>query len=149
MNFKLKDLFVEPMITLPKINFVVNFDDSFEVASYKHILSQCISSILSNSENALADKSEKYIIIDAVKTELNTTITITDNGGGIQEDILENVFDPYFTTKHQSQGTGLGLYLIQVFLQNINGNIFIKNINFQHNGKDYKGVIATIILENQ
>ncbi|MBI3874096.1 MAG: PAS domain-containing protein, partial [Arcobacter sp.] len=148
-NFKLKDLFIESIIMIPKINFVIGFDDNFEISSYKHILGQCIISLIGNCENALEDKSEKYIFIDAIKTQTHTTITIKDNGGGISEDILENVFDPYFTTKHQSQGTGLGLYLIQVFLQNINGNIFIKNINFKYNEQNYKGVVATIILENK
>ncbi|MBF0320016.1 MAG: PAS domain S-box protein [Nitrospirae bacterium] len=57
-------------------------------------------------------------------------ITIANNGGGIHDDIINKVFDPYFTTKDKSRGTGMGLYLAKVIIEkDINGTISIRNID--------------------
>jgi Signal transduction histidine kinase len=57
-------------------------------------------------------------------------ITITDNGGAIADDIINKVFDPYFTTKDKSRGTGMGLYMAKVIIEkNMNGTISIRNID--------------------
>ena len=55
-------------------------------------------------------------------------ITIEDNAGGIPENILPHIFDPYFTTKHQSQGTGLGFYMsYKIVTDNLSGSLYAKN----------------------
>lgn len=70
-----------------------------------------------------------------------------DSGGGIDEQYISKVFDPYFTTKHQSQGTGLGLYLVYELLQNLlNGSIEVSNENFIYEGIEYYGAKFTINL---
>ncbi len=56
-------------------------------------------------------------------------ITIDDNGTGIDEKILGNVFDPYFTTHQEGEGMGLGLYMSQMTLKkHMNGSITLENI---------------------
>ena len=58
----------------------------------------------------------------------NAIITIEDNGGGIPEDIISKIYDPYFTTKHQSQGTGLGLHMsYKIITESMNGKLYVKN----------------------
>lgn len=54
-------------------------------------------------------------------------VEICDNGGGIEENILEHIFDPYFTTKHESYGTGLGLYLAKNIIESrMKGTLGVK-----------------------
>ena len=93
-------------------------------------LSQVIINIISNAKDILLEKNIKnaWIKIDCIKEENKAIITIQDNGGGISNDILPKIFDPYFTTKHQSKGTGLGLHMSQRIVQeNLNGNLYVKN----------------------
>jgi len=73
-------------------------------------------------------------------------IRISDNAGGIPKEIKEKIFDPYFTTKHQSQGTGLGLYISANIIQKyFNGKISIEDNEETVDGKTIFG--TTFILE--
>ncbi len=93
-------------------------------------LSQVIINIINNAKDILVenDISLPSITIDLLTTENSILITIEDNAGGIPVDILPKIFEPYFTTKHQSQGTGLGLHMsYQIISQSLNGKLYAKN----------------------
>jgi C4-dicarboxylate-specific signal transduction histidine kinase len=112
---------------------IINKIDDKEPIKIKLILgelAQVIMNIINNSKDALLINKiqNPTIIIDVIKKENKAILTIEDNAGGIKEDILPHVFEPYFTTKHQSQGTGLGLYIsFNIVKDSLKGNIYIKN----------------------
>ena len=94
-------------------------------------LSQVLINILNNAKDVLEENNirDKSITISLKKEDYKITIIIDDNGGGISENIIDKVFDPYFTTKHKSQGTGLGLHMSKDIIENhLNGKLYIENI---------------------
>ena len=87
------------------------------------------------------------IFISASTDEKHTIIKFRDNGDGIPEDILPKIFEPYFTTKHKSQGTGLGLNMTYKFIvDGMNGTIIAKNVNYDYQNKNFNGAEITISL---
>jgi len=71
-------------------------------------------------------------------------VSIHDNGNGIDDSIINKIFEPYFTTKHKSQGTGLGLYMTHKIIEKMNSKISVKNDHFSHNNSTYYGAKFTI-----
>jgi len=96
------------------------------VYGYKTEFSQVILNILNNAIDVLTERNIKdkkiWIRINGSKLE------IEDNAGGIPEEIKDKIFEPYFTTKFQSQGTGIGLYMSRVIItQHFNGKLYVYN----------------------
>ena len=123
--------------------------DDVKVNGYETELIQVLINLLNNSKDALESKEdEKLIFIDILRKNNKAIIKIKDNAGGIDEDILDKVFEPYFTTKHQAQGTGIGLYMCQeIVTKHMNGHIDITNTQFKYNEKIHKGTLAVIVLD--
>jgi len=128
-----------------KIN--MNIDDIYFDA-YSNELIQCYLNIFNNSIDVLENlSSPRLVFIKTDKIDNNIIIKFKDNAGGISEDILSRIFEPYFTTKHQSKGTGLGLHMTYNLITNgMNGTIQAKNDTFTYHGKDYKGAEFIITL---
>ena len=82
--------------------------------------------------------------INAEKNDSSIILIIKDNAGGIKDSkILKRIFEPYFTTKNQSQGTGIGLYITKLIIEeNLEGNIEVKNIE---NGLEFKIQLPILI----
>jgi two-component system, NarL family, sensor histidine kinase EvgS len=75
---------------------------------------------------------KRYIFLTTKKDNNGVIISIKDNGGGIGEEIKEHIFEPYFTTKHKSQGTGLGLHMTyNMITVELQGVIVVKNRTFE------------------
>ena len=123
--------------------------DDVKINGYETELIQVLINLLNNSKDALETKEdEKLIFIDILRKNDKAIIKIKDNAGGINEDILDKVFEPYFTTKHQAQGTGIGLYMCQEIVnKHMNGHIDITNTQFKYNEKIHKGTLAVIVLD--
>ena len=119
---------IETKIALDeKLRYFGNFEQLFKV----------VFSILKNSQEAfsLRNTPKKVLHIDLYNKNENIVIDIKDNAGGIDEDIKNKIFDPYFTTKHQTQGTGLGLYLsLEIITKYFNGTILAENIKIEGEG---------------
>lgn len=103
-------------------------------------LSHVFLNIISNSKDALISKEHKKLIEITVKKSKNKIrINIVDNGGGIDEEILPHVFEPYYTTKYKSAGTGIGLYMSQQIIQkHMQGTIDCKNIYYKIADQDFE-----------
>lgn len=103
-----------------------------KINSYYNELSHVFLNIISNSKDALCSNVNKNdriikIIVNIFKNHL--VVNMVDNGGGIPQDILPKIFEPYYTTKYKSAGTGIGLYMSkQIIEKHMNGEIFCKNI---------------------
>ena len=106
--------------------------------------------IITNAKDALKDLKDeepRYIFINISKNQKNIVIEIFDNAMGIKDEIISRVFEPYFTTKHKSQGTGIGLYMsLQIVTKHLNGEISVKNDTFIENNTAYFGAKFTILL---
>ena len=101
--------------------------DEVKILSYKFELMQVIINILSNAKDALKAQNleENYIFIKTIVNEDKLIIRIRDNAGGISKDLKDKIYEPYFTTKHQSQGTGLGLYMSnEIVKRHLQGKTF-------------------------
>ncbi len=98
----------------------------FKIKSFKSEFQQVILNILNNAKDILL---ENNIVDKEIKIELDKKIVIKDNGGGIPENIINRIFEPYFTTKEPGKGTGIGLYMSKMIIENnMNGKISAKNI---------------------
>ena len=118
------------------------------INSYERELLQVLLNVVNNAKDALSKiEDEKYIFIKIYKTNSHAVIEIKDNAGGIKSDIIERVFEPYFTTKHKSQGTGLGLYMSQeIVTRHIEGTLEVANVSYEYKGFEFKGAMFTIKL---
>ncbi len=108
---------------------------------------QALINIINNSQEALHnnDLEHKYIFIKTSIKENEVELSITDSAGGIGEDIVEHVFEPYFTTKHEMTGTGVGLYMTyEIVVKHFNGVIDIRNTQYEYRDKTYAGTQVVI-----
>ena len=101
-------------------------------------LPQVVINIINNAKDILVEKEIKdpWIKIKLKNQKDKAIISIEDNAGGIPEDVMVRIFEPYFTTKHQSQGTGLGLHMsYKIIKESLKGHIYA--INTQNGAKFY------------
>ena len=131
------------------IEVIVDIQKDININGYSNELTQAIINIFNNSVDALIqnDQKQRYIFIEGYSKDNMAVITIKDNAGGIKDDIMTKIFEPYFTTKHQSQGTGLGLSMTyKLIVEGMNGTVDVKNVSFEYNGLNHKGVQFNIII---
>ena len=95
----------------------LNCHDMF--SSYPNELKQVILNFIKNAEEVLLEKAVEapYIKIATYTQEGQYILEVSDNGGGIEEEILAKIFDPYFSTKEKKDGTGLGLYMSKMIIE--------------------------------
>ena len=95
--------------------------------------------ILNNSVDVLStieNRDNRYIKIQSYKEDDFLVLKILDSGNGAKKEILERIFEPYFTTKDQKLGTGIGLYMCQeIISRHLKGTIIAKN-NYLYYGND-------------
>jgi signal transduction histidine kinase len=114
-----------------------------ELFGSKNELLQTLINLLKNAKDALlinTDLEKKYIFVSTYKEDNHLVIKIKDNANGIPIDIINNVFNPYFTTKEKTGGTGIGLYMCKQIIEgNMKGKIEVSNIEYIYEDKIYFG----------
>jgi len=121
---------VKGPIIAEHIDIVQKVDENLYCNSYLDELQQLILTLLNNAIDSLksAQVQSPQIIIKAYLHEKNIIIEINDNGTGIDPEIIHKIFEPYFTTKHKSQGTGLGLYMAKMIVESaLHGTLTVHN----------------------
>ncbi len=102
----------------------------FLVHGYMNEYTQVLLAILHNAKDVLLHRkiAPAHITISVFEKPDSVVLEISDNGGGIKEENLHRVFEPYFTTKHKSIGTGLGLYISKMIIEkSMNGKLRVQN----------------------
>lgn len=118
-----------------KKNIPITYVEAPEVIlnSYRSELVQVLLIVINNAIDACVQNKEvnnPEIVITTEKTAKHLIISIEDNGGGISAEIIDKIYNPYFTTKHEYQGTGLGLYILKIIMeQTIQGKVAIHSHN--------------------
>jgi len=131
------------------IEVVCNIQEDIKINAYPNELTQAYVNILNNTIDALKTKDikNKYLFLDISKENEKISIQLKDNAGGIPADIIEKIFEPYFTTKHQSQCTGLGLHMVNDLIANVmGGKIEVQNETYTYKDTEYTGVKFTFTI---
>jgi PAS domain S-box-containing protein len=135
------------------IQLINNFsNDIVMIKCFKGDLIQVLLNLFNNAQTALEklDINERFLFTTIKEYNDYIEIIVSDNGGGIKEDIINNIFEPYFTTKHKAQGTGLGLFMSkEIITKLIKGNITVKNEKVLHNDKSYNGATFTVTIPKE
>ena len=108
----------------------IDEDQSIKLNMVHGELAQVMMNFLNNSKESIIEREIKnpWIKVDLKKTNNKIKITIEDNAKGIDEEIISKIFNPYFTTKHQTQGKGLGLHIAhRIITESFGGKISVKN----------------------
>ncbi len=113
-------------------------------------LIQLLMNIINNAEDAFVEnRGEKFIFVTTRVDNNRFTISIKDNAGGIPTHIISRVFEPYFTTKHKKQGTGIGLYMVkEIVTRHMGGSIDVINTTYTYENQTYKGAEFSISFTN-
>lgn len=145
---------LNPSMVTHNINVILNLEDDIKIIGYENQLIQALINIINNSKDAIKEKlkenEERLIFIKTKSTNNNFILEIKDNAGGIIESVMDKIFEPYFTTKHKSIGTGIGLSIThQIITEHHNAHIIASNKTYEYENKTYTGACFTITFDKQ
>jgi PAS domain S-box-containing protein len=124
--------FIAPALRSHAIAVELDLDPGVAAVGYPKEYAQVLLNILGNARNALAErKIEKpRIALRAFSDGGRAVVTVTDNAGGIPATNLARIFEPYFTTRKQAGGTGVGLYMSKNIIEkNMAGKLSVANVD--------------------
>ncbi|MBF0607782.1 MAG: PAS domain-containing sensor histidine kinase [Candidatus Magnetobacterium sp. LHC-1] len=134
---------VRAMLYTNNINLRLTGEEDITVTGYRNEFMQVMLNLINNARDAILqsrehkDTQDGLISIDVSRDSAVVRIEIKDNGGGIPDDIRNKLFEPYFTTKGEGHGTGIGLHLSRVIIErNMGGRLYADN--------DAEGAVFTI-----
>jgi len=112
------------------IELIENIDEDVKITGYSNEFSQVILNLLNNAKDILIEKNtrNRQVHIEIYQNEKEACLKLSDNAGGVPQEIIEKIFDPYFTTKEEGKGTGIGLYMSKTIIEsNMHGTLDIEN----------------------
>jgi two-component system, NtrC family, C4-dicarboxylate transport sensor histidine kinase DctB len=115
---------------LRHVEVVVTAEGPIQIEGYRNEYGQVIMNILSNARDVFKERevAKPVIRITIFKEDGKSVVTIADNAGGIPAEIMERIFDPYFTTKPTDIGTGIGLFMSRTIIEkNMGGSLSARN----------------------
>lgn len=128
---------------------IVKNINNIAIMGYESELIQVVMNIFNNARDVLESQNvdDRFIFIDVFTKDQDLVISIKDTGNGIKENILDKIFEPYFTTKHKSQGTGIGLYMSEEIIRtHMKGSLSVQNSTFDYKDKEYRGAAFSIVI---
>jgi len=133
--------YIEVVLDLENIKLLYN----------QNILIQSLMNIINNTKDAMLinkiDDQSRFLFIDLSKNQDELILCVKDSAGGIDEKIIDKIFEPYFTTKHQSIGTGIGLYMTyQIITKQLKGKVFVQNVDIEYKDKKLRGAEFKICI---
>ena len=125
VSASLKDHFIELVDN-------IDYGTKIPIRTVVGELDQVIINIVNNAKDQLKPKAnagdDAWVKIELERQDKKLILSIEDNGGGIPDDVLPKIFDPYFTTKDDAHGTGLGLSMSKrIITESLNGTLYVKN----------------------
>ncbi len=135
-NFNLKSLMQEVFSlfqsSLEHENITLELDipPYCEIYGYKNEFSQVMINLINNSKDAFREKDIDHakILISAMQNDQTVTVMVADNAGGIPLAVIDRIFEPYYTTKEEGKGTGIGLYMSKMIVEdNMHGSMSVTN----------------------
>ncbi len=142
---------VDSTIKTHNINVILELEEHINIQGYPNELIQCFINIFNNAKDAMVINNvkteDRYIIISQYIKDDKVYIEFKDTAGGIPQGVIEKIFEPYFTTKHEYQGTGIGLHMsYNLIVNSMGGTLEAENVEFKCNTKHYKGALFRIVL---
>ena len=126
------------------INLALNCPEDINIVGLEGEFSQVILNLINNAKDVLIERHIKNPLITIIVTQNidnSIDVTVKDNAGGIPESICDKIYDPYFTTKEEGKGTGIGLYMSKIIIEtNMGGSL--------HTFNDEEGANFVIHLKN-
>ena len=144
---------IEPLLKAKGIKVIKSFtNEDIECYGFGREFAQVVINILNNAKDAILanEVDPKIIYIAVVENDTTIGIDIYDNAGGIPDDILPRIFNPHFTTKEESGGTGIGLTMSkEIVEEHFKGSLLAKNTQFSFNENSYYGACFSIGLPKE
>lgn len=139
----------DAMIKNHHITVVKSLDVDISIYNLSHGLLQALVNIINNTKDVFRnnDSKDKFIFVSTINKDDSIELTITDTGGGISQEVVGKIFEPYFTTKQKTHGTGLGLHMAHnIIKNNMSGMIIATTKEFSYNDAKYTGASFVITL---
>jgi len=133
---RIKELFDDALSVIGKslennaIELILELDEDKKITTYSRELMQVFINIIKNAKEALTDNKveDKKITVITSEDKENFKLRICDNAGGVNAEIIDKIFNPYFTTKGEKNGTGLGLYMSKTIIEkHLQGSLTVEN----------------------
>lgn len=121
---------VEASLRENKIGIEIDSTGEPQINGHANEFGQVVINILMNAKDAFReqDKKDARLKVHSWSENGKAIVTITDNAGGIKEEIIGKIFDAYFTTKRLGKGTGVGLFMSNTIIQRMGGSLSVRNV---------------------